>query len=346
MTLSSDGYRSLRRRSRRGSEAEKTDSTQRHSAMLSRSCIIVFTACTLLAKLASPAVAEPTFPAGLRVGLEPPAGLSPSSRFPGFENVEQKVSIAILDLPSSAYAELETAAFGKIQREFDQTRRESFPFANGIGFLISGRKQHDGIMFHRWSLLAQAVGGPVHDLTALINVEVPEEAIQTYSDELIRKTLASVTFRPAPIQEQLGLLPFKFGGLAGFEVRQVLPTGVVILADGKSEASSRSSLMILSIGRSGPRETADRSRFARDLLANTPVRDLAVQSAEPMRIGGSPGHEIRAKAKGPAGEPMSLVQWVRFGSGGFLRIVGMSPATEWDQTFGRFREVRDGIEMR
>jgi hypothetical protein len=104
--------------------------------------------------------------------------------------------------------------------------------------------------------------------------------------------------------------------------------------------------MIVSIERGGPTQAADRGLFARDLLANVPVRDLSMQSADTMRIGGAPGHEIRARGKGPAGEPVSLVQWLRFGSGAFLRVVGVSPAEKWDQSFGRFRAVRDAIDMR
>jgi hypothetical protein len=65
-----------------------------------------------------------------------------------------------------------------------------------------------------------------------------------------------------------------------------------------------------------------------------------------MRINNAAGHEIRAEGKDPAGQPLSVVQWLRFGSGGYLRIVGAGPTNEWDQMFGRFRAVRDGIIMR
>jgi hypothetical protein len=65
-----------------------------------------------------------------------------------------------------------------------------------------------------------------------------------------------------------------------------------------------------------------------------------------MRIGGAPGYELRAKATGLQGEPVTLVQWVRFGTGGFLRIVGVGRAEGWDELFTRFRAVRDGVDMR
>ena len=313
--------------------------------MLHRFLVYLIAGWAGLALAAPTAHAEPVFPPGLRIGLEPPGDMKVSTRLPGFEDTERKAVMAILDLPGSAYRELETAAFSKTQRDLQDSKRESFPFESGIGFLISGTSQQNGVTVHRWSLLALAVGS-VQNLTVLINVEVPEAALSLYSDAVIRKALASVTFRPAPIQEQLGLMPFSFRDLAGFQVMQVLPTGSVILGEEKSDNSEAQPFMIVSVERNGPAAAADRSLFARDLLANAPVRELTLQSSEPMRINGSPGHEIRAQGKGPLGDRVSLVQWLRFGTGGFLRIVGVSPADKWDQAFGRFRTVRDGIDMR
>ena len=314
--------------------------------MLRRLFVYVLLAGASLASLAPGATADPVFPPGLRVGMEPPVGMSPSARFPGFEDAGQNAVITILDLPLSAYHELESAAFDKIQRDLEQPKRESFPFETGVGFLISGTARQNGVPVRRWSLLAQAVGGPVQNLTALINVEVPESALSVYSDAIIRKALASVTFRPAPIQEQLALLPFKLRDLAGFHIAQISPTGGVILAETAPDSTGPLPFMVISVERGGPAEADDRSRFARDLMVNAPVRDLVLQSAEPMRIGGAPGHEIRAQGKGPAGDPVSMVQWLRFGSSGYLRVIAVSPTDKWDQSFTRFRAVRDGIEAR
>src|SRR5262249_31867606 len=267
-------------------------------------------------------------------------------RFPGFEDSERNVVVAILDLPANAFHELEVAAFSNAQTDVQQVKRESFPFGSGIGFLISGAGQQNGVPVHRWSLLAQAVGSTVQNLTMLINVEVPDTASSVYSDEVIRKMLASVAFRPAPVQEQLGLLPFKLDELAGFRVMQVVPTGSVILAEDTTDRTGAQPFMIVSAERGGPAEAGDRAQFARDVLASAPVRELTLQSAEAMRINGLPGYEIRAQGKDPSGAPVSLVQWLRFGPGGFLRVIGVSPTAKWNETFGRFRALRDGIAMR
>ena len=290
--------------------------------------------------------AETVFPPGLRIGLEPQAGLTLSKSFPGFDDADRKVAVAILDLPARAYEEIERSAFGPEQNGLTDMKRESFPFASGIGFLISGTAQDNGITVHKWFLLATAISGEVKDLTALVNVQVPEAARAVYTDVVIRKMLASVTFRPAPLKEQLSMLPFQINELAGFRIMQVLPQGGVILIDGATDDMTRNPYVIVSMGRGAPETPDERGKFARELLTSAPLRDLAVTSGEAMRIGGGQGFEIRAQAKGLAGEPVTLVQWVRFGSGGFLRIIGVGKADGWDAIFTRLRAMRDGIELR
>jgi hypothetical protein len=38
-----------------------------------------------------------------------------------------------------------------------------------------------------------------------------------------------------------------------------------------------------------------------------------------------------------------VVQWLRFGSGGFLRMIGVARADTWTEMFGRLRSVRDSV---
>ena len=129
---------------------------------------------------------------------------------------------------------------------------------------------------------------------------------------MVRKALASVTFRPAPIQEQLGLLPFKLGEPAGFRVMKVFPDGV-ILTEGPGDDLSQQPYVIVSVGRGAPEQPDDRAALrARSAVVGAVARPSAVQSADAMRIGGAPGYEIRAQAEGAKGEPVMLAQWLRF----------------------------------
>ena len=292
------------------------------------------------------AMAEPVFPAGIRVGIEPPGDMRLVANVPRFRDNDRSASISILDLPAGAYEDLERSVFAKNQSGLEDMKRESFPFESGIGFLVSGRTRQNGVTLYKWFLLAKSVGGKVTDLTTLIHVEVPESAHSVYTDAVVRKALASVSFRQAPVEEQLKLLPFKLGNVAGLRVTQVIPAGGVILTDGASDDINTQPYMIVSVGPGGPSEASERARFARDILASAPLRDLRVTMGEAMRIGGAQGYEIRATATDPGGNPVSVVQWLRFGGGGFLRVIGVSRTSAWDEYFTRFRAVRDGIEFR
>ena len=64
-------------------------------------------------------------------------------------------------------------------------------------------------------------------------------------------------------------------------------------------------------------------------------------------MSGQQGHQIFASAKDPAtSAPISVVQWLRFGGGGYLQMVGVARVEAWKDAYPRFRAVRDGIEPR
>jgi hypothetical protein len=305
--------------------------------------IVLLGVCAIIAT--RPAAAEVVFPAGARIGLELPGGdLKPSTRFPGFEDLDRKVSITIFDLPAAAYPELERAANSKIPPGLTEVKREDFTFRSGTGQLISAQGQGTDFKSHRWTLVATAPADK--NLAMLINVDIPGAALAVYSDAVIRKALSTVTFRPTPIKEQLGLLPFKLDELAGFRVVKALAPGSVIMTEGPSDEITMQPFMFISIGQGAPEQPDDRAKFARDMLSSAPLRELIPQSADAMRIGGAPGFEIRADAIGPSDDKLSVVQWVRFGGGSFLRVIGVGRKADWDTLFPRFRAVRDGIAMR
>jgi hypothetical protein len=312
--------------------------------MFHRFCAAAAAAMLAFLVLGTGAMAVPVFPPGVRVGLEPAPGLSLSRRFPGFEDAARHVAVTILDLPAVAYDKLMRSANAKDQQGMTGVKRESFLFASGTGLLVSGEGNNNGLPVHRWFLVASAAEEQVPNLAALVRVEVPDAARTLYTDAIVRRMLASVTFRRVPLQEMVGLLPFKLTAMAGFKVVKALPDGLVVADDGK-EAPSEKPYAIITIGRDAPDQPADRDRFAHNLLTATPLRNLKMTLAEPIRINGAPGHEIRAEAEGLHGEPIMLVQWLRFGGigGGFLRIVAVAHKQDWDATFNRFRVLRDGI---
>jgi len=225
-------------------------------------------------------------------------------------------------------------------------KRENLTMPNRKGLLIAARQQADAIRLHKWLLIA-----PFGEITALVSFEVPSKAVALYPEATIRAAMATVVVRvEVPDEEKLSLLPFKLGDLAGMRLVRVVPGIALQLTDGPQdtlEAYQQAHLVISAVP-GGPPQPRDRDQFARVALTGLPpLKDVRMISTEPTRIGGQSGHEIRAEGRAPQNDAdIEIVQWLRFGTGAYLRILGFAPKQSWTDHFARFRTVRDGLEPR
>jgi hypothetical protein len=192
---------------------------------------------------------------------------------------------------------------------------------------------------------------PGPTFSGYVAVQVPENVSRIYTDDAIRQMFASAVIRnQVPVEEQLGLMPFKFGELSNFKnVRTLAPGAALILADGDEKTGFEvAPFMIIGIIGSTAASPDDRGRFAQQIAATIPgVRDGRITMSEPVRIDGQAGYETRIDAvSGKDNTPVTIVQWLRFGGQSSLRIIGSSPRDDWAKAFPRFRAVRDGIQPR
>jgi hypothetical protein len=292
--------------------------------------------------------AEPTYPTGSRIGLVPANGLSPSARFPGFEDKTTGTSVLILDFAAQAHSEAakQVSKDALKQQGIIEETRESFSHHSGRGTLIAGHQEGDR-KARKWILLTS-----IFDSTALVVVEVPDDAAASYPEAAVRTMLASLAMRATvPIDEQFKLLPLRFNDLSGMRPVRVIPATGAILTNGPKDTfePSEQPLLIVSVGRGGPEEPGARDIFARNLFASVGnFKDLRIIGTEILRLGGGlQTHQLFAEARDPKTDtPIKLVQWVRFGSGAFVRIVGIARTDEWADAFPRFRAVRDGVNPR
>ena len=294
--------------------------------------------------------AEPVFPLGSRMGFVPPPGFEISKRFPGFENSETRSSMVVAMLPQQAYAELEASMTTEALKKqgITEEKRQTLTLANGKALLVSGSEQENGQKFHKWMFLGQLPEG-----AALVAVLVPEAALKTYSDDVIRASLATLAVRASvPMEEQIALIPFKLTDLSGLRPIRVLGGAGVVLTDGERDSPSPGDqpIFIAMIGQGGPEQATDRANFARNLFTGLgDFKEVRIISGDMLRLGGGnlATHELQAEAKEAFTDtPMKIVQWVRFGSGIFIRMVGMARADQWLAAFPRFRAVRDGVASR
>lgn len=319
--------------------------------------------------------ADPVYPLGSRVGLVPPSGMVMSKKFAGFADPKEDAAIVITTLPQGAYAEIEKTFNADAFKKQGVTieKREPIKLAVGTGLLIAAQQTVDDAHYRKWLLVV-----PAGDLTALVSVQVPEQN-KTYSEAAVRAALATLAVRASvPQDEELELLPFTIGDLAGFKVGGVLPGRAVILGDAPPDhadaaakpapqaepqdaakgtagptpkepaAGALEAHLLIAVVPGGPAQLDDHANFARDMFREIGgISDIHVSLSEPLRIGGQPGFQTMAQAKDArTGADVMVVQWLRFGGGAFMQMTGIARAENWPATLARLRAVRDSIEAR
>jgi hypothetical protein len=303
-------------------------------------------AVALFAVAASPAfAADPVFPPGARVGMVPLVGLVRAKSFLGFETEDQGVKVVVADLPAEAYGEVANA-FKANPGGTGGIKPESIETAAGLGYYTVENARDASGSVRRYSMIV-----PGNTFSGYIAVQVPENASKIYTDDAVRQMFASTVVRKeVPIDEQLGLLPFKISDLGDFKnVRTLAPGAAVVVADGDETTGFESApFMIIGLIGTMPTTPDDRGRFAQQIATTIPgVRDGRITMSEPIRIDGQAGYETRIEAiSGKDNTPVTIVQWLRFGSQSSLRVIGSSPRDQWAKAFPRFRAVRDGIQPR
>ena len=305
--------------------------------------------------LAVPAQADdPIFPTGSRIGLVPPPGMVASTTFDGFADPGRDAAILITVLPAAAFAQMDkTLDLDTLKKQgVSLEKREPIQLSFGKGFLLIGRQTAEKTRYKKWLLVAGA-----SDLTALVTVQVPEQENKAYPDTAVRAALATLSVRAkVPEAEELALLPFAVGDLAGFQVEDVLRGRALMLRDtsdakdlakdaGSSGIDAR---MLIAALPGGPSEPDGRGNFARLTFAEIGgIREVNVTLSEPLRIGGQSGYQTMAEAKDArTGGDVRVIQWLRFGGGGYLQMVGIARADSWTSVFPRLRTVRDSVELK
>ena len=289
--------------------------------------------------------ADAIFPPGVRVGMTPLVGLVRAKAFAGFETEDQGVKVLVTELPAAAYGEVATA-FKANPAGTGGVKPESIETSAGVAYYTAESAKDGATNVRRYSMIL-----PGGTFSGYVAVQIPENAAKIYTDEAVRQMFASAVIRKeVPIEEQLGLMPFKVGELSDFKnVRTLAPNAAIILADGDEVTGFEAApFMVIGMMGSSPAQPEDRARFAEQAAAVIPgVREARITMSEPIRIDGMAGYETRINAiSGKDNTPVTVVQWLRFGGPSSLRIIGSAPREQWSSAFPRFRAVRDGIQPR
>jgi hypothetical protein len=310
-----------------------------------RSHVIGFAAALGLAMSLNAAQAETIFPPGSRIGLVPPKDMALSKRFTGFENPGKAAAITLMEMPAEAFPQVSAGLTAEALKSqgVTVTSREPMTIAGKPALLIIG-DQTGATKLRKWVL---AVNDPTATAFIVAQSLRPKEG---YSDAEMLTILKSVALRaPLPIEDQIAALSFHLRDRAGFRPVKVLSSNSLLMTEGPKDqikAVEQPILVIAASSGATPPPGEGRDRLARAALsANKTFQELAVERAQSFRQGGVDWHEIVARAKDAAsGEPIVVMQTIRFGAGGYLRMVGAVRADKRDELLPRFRKVIDSVE--
>lgn len=287
---------------------------------------------------------EVVFPQGAVIGLAPPAGMVPSATFSGFEDRARNASILIVDMPPDAFPQLEAgfspeALAGK---GITVETREPFAVDGARALLVTGTQSAGPLKVKKWILLAGN-----DSLTALVTMQVAESEAAQFPDADVRASLASLAFRSP--QDQLAALPFSLSDLGGFRVVRTFGGAAVMLTDGPKNTIEgiEQPYVMVSVAGGAPRDDERRQFAIRALSTLTGIRDLRLDRAEPLRIHQQTGYEVMATGvDAQSGTPVKVVQWLRFGQAGHMRMVGITRLDDFPELYPRLRAIRDGFAGR
>jgi hypothetical protein len=319
-----------------------TSGTKSSAFRASLAAVLAFAAFAISAR-----ADEPVFPPGSNIGLVPPPGLTVAKTFPGFMDTEKNSGILLGRLPITVYDDMEkTLADDALKKQgITVEKREPLQLSIGKGLLVIATEVgQDKMKYRKWLVLVKT-----NDLTALVTVQEPAES-NPYPDSVVRASLATLAERQSiPDAELLSLLPFTIGDLAGFKVAKVIPGRALILVDPPKDPHPYDNARFIVAGMpGGPTTDEERANFARFSFNSIPgIKDIHFTMSEPIRIDSQKGFETVAQAKDAnTGEDLVAVQWLRFGGGQFLQMVGISRADIWSTELPRLRSMRDSIAFK
>lgn len=308
-------------------------------------------ALVLCVGLMAPAfAAEATFPPSSRFGFTPPSDMVPSKRFSGFERIEGGATVSVVELPPTAFVDLEKNFTDENLKSqgFIVSNREAIKVAGEVeAVLFTGEQpvpeQAGAPAIKKWLLL---VGDPT--VTGII---IAQSLPDAETEETMRAMVTGVRIRPAlTLDEQVSALPFRVGNASGFRPMRVLAGNSMLMTYGPNQEVNNldQPILVLAQAVQPPPAVEQRDAFAKAALySNQTMKDFVIERSQSYRQNGVDWHEIVARAKDlPTDTPVVISQTIRFAPDGYLRAVGVVRSEQREGVLSRFRDVVDSVQMK
>lgn len=296
--------------------------------------------------------ADPIFPPSSRFGFTPPSDMTLSKRFTGFERLEGGATVSVVELPATAFVDLEKSFTDENLKTqgFLVATREAVKIAGDVDAVLFTGEQPPteaagaaSPTIKKWLLL---VGDPT--VTGIIIAQTLPDA---ETPESMRDMLTGVKIRPElSLGQQVDALPFRIRENAGFRPVRVLAGNSVLMTQGPKDQmlNLEQPILVLAQAVQQPPQPEQRDAFARAALySNQTMKDFAIERSQTYRQNGVDWHEIVARAvDGPSNTPVVVSQTIRFAPDGYLRALGVVRADQRSAMLSKFREVIDSVEVK
>ncbi|MGH7003056.1 MAG: hypothetical protein ACREIP_03830 [Alphaproteobacteria bacterium] len=292
---------------------------------------------------------EAVFPGGSGIGIVPPAGLSPSANFSGFEDAAKGTSIVFTELPVEAYASI-AAKFNKegLRETGIETSSgpDEWPVQGAVvSKLVRGSQVAAGVRYRKWIVLVGA-----KDATAMVTVQIPDGVEGGLSDADVEKSLRTIVMRAPPsLQEQIASLPFKVADTADFRPVRVIAGATFLLTEGPNDVAVNSSqpMIVIASNLNSAPEVATRMDFAKQAFTSlTGIKDVRSDNETSSQSGDAEWIDIDGSATDAAsGDALYVAQVARFEAKRYVRAILIVRSSEKDKYAERFRKLAKSMSI-
>ena len=291
--------------------------------------------------------AQLVFLPGKSVGMIPPSGFRPSSKFSGFEFPEAASSILVAEFPPEAYGEMSGGLTDTALASQSITVSSRKPVSiNGVdGLVISGTQTFNGQPFDKWIMLLDA-----KSVTVMISAQGLSG--QKLDDASVMTAFESVRIRaPRSLEDQLAELPFSVGTLAGFRIIRTFTGNSVLLTKGPkdtvTDASQPVIIVVRPLAAEYPTNIAPSALSEQLLRSMKTVKISSVGKLSKTTVAGADGHEMTGVATHiTSGKPVSVFQWLQLESGKQIRVVAVVSAAQSKAMLSDLRALASGLSVR
>lgn len=309
--------------------------------------VMAMLAAILLAAHVTVAAERQAVP-GTRVSLAPPAGMTLSRAFAGFEDRDTGASIVVTEFPAEAYAQLSAAmtAENLATRAISDVRTEQVSVDGHAGVYVDAVQTARGTRFAKQFLI---LGSP--QATVMVVFTAPQDTASDAGLQATRTAMLGLGLSSGEV-DQLAGLPFVFAQRSGFGDPKVIGGYGVALSDPSLSPSQRGNAPVFII--TAPPADAcaqagdDRLAFAEGLLGRIrAVQDVEVTSRAAASIDSLSGDELIASAASTGNGAATLVYQVTlFDDCQLYQMVGIGPDTRRDELLGEFRALANSFRRR